>query len=104
MSTAMQNTIISSVKQSKMFMIQVYESTDINGKPQLIAFIRFVCDGKISDQFFCWKELKQRTTDQDIFDTLCKYLEENELTRKECGGLCTNGAPSMIGSIGLCHL
>ena len=89
-----------------MFTMQVDESTDISGKAQLIAFIRFVSDGKISDQFFCCKELKERTTGQDIFDTLSKYLEENELTWKECVGLCRDGAPhdrdgtpSMIGSI-----
>ena len=51
------------------------------------------------DQFFCGKELKERTTGQDIFDTLSKYLKENELTWKECVELCTDGAPSMIGLI-----
>ena len=79
-STDTQDTVISSVKQSKMLTIHVDESTDISGKAQLIAFFRFVSDGKISDQFFCCKELKERTTGQDIFDTLSKYLEENELT------------------------
>ena len=41
--------VISFVKQSKMFTMQVDESADISGKAQLIAFIRFVSDGKISD-------------------------------------------------------
>ena len=105
MSTDIQDTVISSVEQSKMFTMQVDESTDISKKAQLIAFIRFVSDGKISDQFFCCKELKERTTGQGVSDTLSKYLEENELTMKECVGLCTDGAPSMIGSIkDLCHL
>ena len=66
---------------------------------KLIAFIRFVNDEKISDQFFCGKELEERTPGQDIFDTLSKYLEENELTWKECVGLCTDEAPSVIGPI-----
>ena len=83
MPTNIQDTVISSVKQSKMFTMQVDESTDIRGKAQLIAFIWFVSDGKISDQFFCCKELKERKTGQDIFDTLSKYLEENELKWKE---------------------
>ena len=48
MSTNIQDTVISSVKQSKMFTMQVDESTDISGKAQLIAFIQFVSDGKIS--------------------------------------------------------
>ena len=99
MSTDIQDPVVSSVKQSKMFAMQVDKSTNISGKAQLIAFLRLVSDGKISDQFFCCKELKERTTGQDIFDTLSKYLEENELTWKECVGLCTDGAPSMIGSI-----
>ena len=84
MSTNIQDTVISSAKQSKMFSMQIDESTDISGKAQLIAFIRFVNYGKISDQFFCCKELNERTTGQDIFDSLSKYLEENELTWKEC--------------------
>ena len=40
--------------------------------------------------FFCCKELKEKTTGQDIFDTLGKYFEENELKWKECVGLCTD--------------
>ena len=35
-------------------------------------------------------------TGQDIFDTLSKYLEENESTWKECVGLCTDGAQGRI--------
>ena len=60
-----------------MFTMQVDESTDISGKAQLIAFIWCVSDGNKSDQFFCCKELKERTTGLDIFDTLSKYSEEN---------------------------
>ena len=58
MSTDIQDTVIS-VKQSKMFTMQVDESTDISGKAQLMAFIRSFSDGKISDQFFCFKELQK---------------------------------------------
>ena len=52
-----QDTVISSVEQSKMFTMQVDKSTDISGKAQLIAFVWFVSDGKISHPFFCCKEL-----------------------------------------------
>ena len=44
-----QDTVIFLVQQSKMFTIQVDESTDISGKAQLIAFIRFVNNEKISE-------------------------------------------------------
>ena len=58
--------VFSCVKQSKMFTMQVDESTDIRGKAQLMAFIRLVSDGKVSEQFFCCKEPKERTTGQDF--------------------------------------
>ena len=82
MSADTQDIVISLIQQSKMFTIQIDKSTDVSGKAQLIAFIGFVNNGKISEQFFCCKELKERTTGQDIFDTLNKYLEENGLTWK----------------------
>ena len=76
MSVDIQDTVISLVQQSKMFTIQVDESTDISGKAKGITFIPFVNNGNISEQFFCCKELKERTTGQDILDTLTKYLEK----------------------------
>ena len=77
MSADTQGTVISLIQQSKMFTIQVDKSTDISGKAQLIAFIGFVNNGKISEKFFCFKELKERTTGQDIFDTLNTLLWTN---------------------------
>ena len=77
MSADIQNIVIFLVQQSKMFAIQIHKSIGISGKAKLIAFIRFVNNGKIFEQFFCCKELKERTTGHNIFDTLRKYLEEN---------------------------
>ena len=99
-----ENTVITSVKKSKIFAMQVDESTDIGGKTQLLAFIRYVNNEKVTEHFFCCKELTETTTGQDIFDTLNKYLKETKLSRKQCVGICTDGAPSMVGSIkGLYH-
>ncbi|UYV74034.1 hypothetical protein LAZ67_11001888 [Cordylochernes scorpioides] len=43
--------------------IQLDETTDISNKAQLLAFLRFVDTGKIVNNYFFCKELKQRTTD-----------------------------------------
>ena len=80
MSADIQDTLIFLVQQSKMFTIQVDKSTEISGKAKLIAFFRFVNTKKISEQFFCCTKPKKRTTGQDIFDTLSKYIKENGLT------------------------
>ena len=79
MSADIENTVTTSVKKSKIFAMQVDESTDIGGKAQLLAFIRYVNSEKITEQFFCCKELTETTKGQDIFDTLNKYLKETNL-------------------------
>ena len=81
------------------FALQVDESTDTSGKEQLLGFIRFVNDDKIIEQFLCCKELEKTTRGQDVFDILTDYLERFGLSWKSCVGICTDGAPSMIGSV-----
>ena len=57
------------------FALQADESTDISGKAQLLAFIRFIHNATIIEQFFCCKDLPETTKGQDIFATLTSYLE-----------------------------
>ena len=57
MSADIENTVITSVKKSKIFAMQVDESTDIGGNTPLLAFIRYVNNDKITEPFFCGKEL-----------------------------------------------
>ncbi|XP_068228168.1 zinc finger BED domain-containing protein 5-like [Palaemon carinicauda] len=82
-----------------MFALQVDESTDIGGMAQLLVFVRYIHNVKIVNQFFCCKELKETTTGNDIFSTLSEYLKSVGLTWQSCVGICTDGAPAMIGSI-----
>lgn len=50
------------IKSGGLFALQIDESTDISGKAQLMAFIRFIVNSKIVGQFFCCKELSGTTT------------------------------------------
>jgi hypothetical protein len=51
------------------------------------------------ESFCCCKELPETTKGQDIFNILSSYLESCGLSWSWCVGICTDGAPSMIGSI-----
>ena len=79
----------------KLFALQVDESTDITGKAQLLVFIRFIDDEFIVKDFLCCKELPETTKGQDIFDVINLYLKHCELKRKNCVGICNDGALSM---------
>ena len=85
--------------KSSSFSIQVDGSTDITSKCHVVAFVRFVNEGEIQENFFCCKELPETSRGMDIFNILSSYLETRGLSWKNCIGICTDGAPSMVGSI-----
>ncbi|XP_029641310.1 zinc finger BED domain-containing protein 5-like [Octopus sinensis] len=85
--------------QNPEFALQVDESIDISNKAQLLTFIRFIDGNEIRHQFFCCEEIPLTTRGQDIFDILSAYPEKMNLSWNSRVGICTDGAPSMIGSI-----
>ena len=99
MSENIECNIKSKILTHKLFALQVHESTDITGKAQLLVFIRFIDDDSIVEDFLCCKELPETNKGQSIFDVINSYLEHCELKWKNCVGICTDGAPSMIGCL-----
>ncbi|KAI6652459.1 hypothetical protein LOD99_7473 [Oopsacas minuta] len=81
------------------FAIQAYESIDISGKAQLLAFIRFIDYGQQLNKFFVVKNCQKQQKGQDIFETLTSYLDSWNLSWDTCVGVCTDGAPSMARSL-----
>ncbi|GFX11221.1 zinc finger MYM-type protein 6 [Trichonephila clavipes] len=81
------------------FALQVDETTDITGNTQLIAFVRFIHENDIINQFLCCRELPDFTTGKHIFQVISSYLEEIKVSWKSCIGICTDGAPAMTGHL-----
>ncbi|UYV81801.1 SH3BP5 [Cordylochernes scorpioides] len=75
--------------------IQLDETTDISNKAQLLAFLRFVDTGKIVNNYFFCKELKQRTTGADIFELVDENVMKYNLRWENCVSVCTDGAPAI---------
>ena len=75
------------------------ESMDITNKEQLIAFVCLVNKNKIANQFLFCKELSVTTKGEDILNILNDYLDKRQVLWKSCVGICTDGAPSMVGCI-----
>ena len=83
--------------KNSIFALQVDESTNITNKAHLLAFIRFIDNDQIVNQFLCCKEMPSTTKGEDIFQIL--NLVKWDLSWKSCIGICTDGAPSMVGSL-----
>lgn len=100
---AMSNDIDDQVKEAflnnedPIWALQIDESTDISGKAQLIAFIRFIREGKIVNQFLFCLELSETTRGQDVFCLVDECITSRNLSWQDCVSVCTDGAPSMLG-------
>ncbi|GFU90459.1 transposable element Tcb1 transposase [Trichonephila clavipes] len=73
------------------FALQVDETTDITGNAQLIAFVRFIHENDIINQFLCCRELPDFTTDmsrrkqRSAFDQVSEFERRRILAYRDCG-------------------
>ncbi|UYV82254.1 hypothetical protein LAZ67_21001467 [Cordylochernes scorpioides] len=74
---------------------QLDETTDISNKAQLLAFLRFVDTGKIVNNYFFCKELKQRTTGADIFELVDENVMNYERFKKGIDSTCHKKNPNI---------
>jgi hypothetical protein len=79
--------------------VHVNESTDFTNNCRVIAFVKYVSGGEIQENFFCCKALPETSKGQDIFNVLSSDLETQGLSWRNCVGICTDGAPSVVGSM-----
>ena len=78
----------------ELFAIQLDETTDTTDCAQLLVYARYVYNHDFKDEFlFCSALDTTTTTAQDIF----KKVDNNGIAWKNLCGICTYGAPSMIG-------
>ncbi|XP_003369171.1 zinc finger protein [Trichinella spiralis] len=91
-----EDQLISRVKGSKFFSLQLDESTDIQGLFQLIEFNRFVWNSQPHEDILFCEPIIQGTS-EEIFETLDAYVKSKELDCDNCVGICTDGARAMCG-------
>ena len=68
MSSNIERNVLSKIKNLETFALQVDESTDISCKAHVLAFVRFIDNGAIVEDFLCCKKLPETTKKQHIYD------------------------------------
>ncbi|XP_053117964.1 zinc finger MYM-type protein 6-like [Hemicordylus capensis] len=99
LSSDIEEQVIGKVKLSKLFSLQLDESTDISNHAILLCYVRYIdYEAKdMSEELLCCCELPSHTTGAEIFKALNEYMEKSQLDWKNCVAVCTDGAASMLG-------
>ena len=67
--------------------LQFDEKTDIKSISQLVAYVRFVKENAIVDEFLFCQEMKERTRAKDVFDLMNAFLRENSVAWNKVGSV-----------------
>ena len=77
------------------FAIQLDETTDVANLVELCVYVRYIHERHLEDKFLFCSPLTPRTTAKEIF--VNKFFDEHNLKWKHVIGVCTDGAPAMLG-------
>lgn len=99
--------LYSDLQKWRYFSIALDESCDVQDKPQLAIFVRFVSeDCTIKEELLDIVPLKDRTRGIDLKETLMAVVEKADLQLSKLTAIATDGAPAILGSgkglVGLC--
>ena len=90
--------IIGQVNTSPFYAIQLDESTDIAGLPQLSLFILYISNGEVLEELLSCKALQLHTRGEDIFKIIDGFFHDNSISWDKCAGICTDGAAACTGT------
>ena len=90
-------TLISRVKNSEFYSLQVDESTDVANLANLLVYIRYLLEGTVKEDFLFCRPLVTRTTGEETFNLMNAFMRSNGIDWTRCVGICTDVAKWMTG-------
>ena len=79
------------------FAIQLDETTDVANLAKLCVYVRYIHERHLEDEFLFCSPLTTRTTAKEILYFVNKFFDKHNLKWKHVIGVCTDGAPAMLG-------
>ena len=93
------NQVIADIKANPLkISLQLNETTDVENCSQLIALVRYVHDGAITEKFLFCEDLKRTTKGKYIFPCVKNFFAKHDLHIQIIGSVCTDGAPAILGN------
>ena len=88
------------LKKSKLFALQLDESTDIQNNSILLTYAQYFDhdESDMKEDILSVSELPTHTTSIEIFKVLNGFIEQKGRQWKKCAGVCTDGAACLTGT------
>uniref|UniRef100_A0A671YYZ8 Uncharacterized protein n=1 Tax=Sparus aurata TaxID=8175 RepID=A0A671YYZ8_SPAAU len=99
MAESVEDQLVTRLRQSQFFALQLDESTDIGNEANLLCFVRYIYAGGVHDDFLFCRSLPTNTTGEAVFQSLNDFIMANNMDWSRCVGICTDGATAMTGKL-----
>ena len=90
--------LISKINSSPVFALHLDETTNVSNFSQLLVYIRYVADERINEEFLFCQPLETKLKAANVFQVLIDFFDQIELSWSKLVGVCTDGAPAMVGA------
>uniref|UniRef100_A0A3P9IJD4 Uncharacterized protein n=1 Tax=Oryzias latipes TaxID=8090 RepID=A0A3P9IJD4_ORYLA len=97
MAESVEHQLVTRLRQSQFFSLQLDESIDLGNEANLLCFVRCIYAAGLHDEFLFCRSLPTNTTGEAIFHSLNDFIVKNNLDWSRCVGICTDGATTMTG-------
>ena len=86
------------INESEWYTIQVDESTNVDNKATMLAFVRYIFQEDVHEDMLCAFSLPTNTTAAELFKSLSDYIS-GKLNWSFCVSICTGGVAAMTGRL-----
>ena len=99
MSQDILNQVADEIQASKArISYQLDESTDVSNCAYLLVYYRYEHAGELKEEFLMCKSLEMTTKWVKVLEKMDNFFQQNKISWKNVGSLCTHNAPSMLGA------
>ena len=90
--------VLKKLKASPYFAIHCDETTDVAKLSQLLVYVRYVGSTSIEEEMLFCRPLETTAKAEDVYHVVTSFFDDNGLQWEKLVGICTDGAPTMLGS------
>src|SRR4029434_7749262 len=84
--------LVTKLQKADYFALQIDESTDVSNDAQLLAFVWFVDQNEMQEEFLFCKQLPGQRPSSEIFKVINNFFREHHTPLPKCVAMCTDAS------------